>query len=193
MSGFLSQQGYPIAAGQRIRLTANYEDQRPHTRVMGISVVYLAPQTVPAGCAAKPNDIKSIQPAQVLGIPYRTKTPVFVVPLTGLDKNGKAHTIDRPPGKTVGVKSGASISAIDYYFSKPNVAISPGSTLNWHFGPSTLHNVTLANGPRGFSSPNLNDGRNFKFHFTKPGTYKLFCALHPVYMTGTVTVRKPHG
>ena len=190
MSGFLSQQGYPISQGQRIRLTANYDNHRPHTRVMGISAFYLAPQTVPKGCPAKPTDALSIQPAEIKGIPFRTKTPKFIVPLTGLDANGHAHTISRPPGKTVAVKSGATVSAVDYYFSKPNVSIAPGSTLYWNFGPTTLHNVTLANGPRGFASPNLNDGRTFKFHFKKPGTYRLFCGLHPVQMTETVTVRK---
>jgi plastocyanin len=194
MSGFLSQKGYPIAQGQQIRLTANYDNQRPHTRVMGISMVYVAPQTVPAGCSAPPTDAQSIQPAQVLGVPYRKKTPTFVVPLTSLDPNGsgRAISVKRPSGKTVTVKSGSTIDAVDTYFTKANVAVTQGATLNWDFAPSTLHNVTLANGPRGFSSPNLSDGRTFKFHFTKPGTYRLFCALHPVGMIETVTVRKKH-
>jgi plastocyanin len=190
MSGFLSQQGYPISAGQRIRLTATYDNHLPHARVMGISAFYLAPQTVPKGCPPKPSDAKEIQPAQVYGIPFRTKTPAFTVPLTGLDANGHAHTISRPPGKTVALKSGGTVSAVDYYFSRPNVSIAQGSTLYWNFGPTTLHNITLANGPRGFASPNLNDGRTFKFHFKTPGTYRLFCTLHPVEMTATVTVRK---
>src|SRR5437763_1331357 len=42
MSGTLSAQGFPVAAGQRLRLTADYDDQLPHTRVMGISIVYVA-------------------------------------------------------------------------------------------------------------------------------------------------------
>jgi len=190
MSGYLSQQGYPIAKGQRLRLTANYDNSRPHTRVMGISMVYLAPQPVPAGCSAPPTDIQNLQPAALKGIPYRKHTPRFVVPLTGLDANGHAQTIDRPPGKTVNVKSGSTISALDYSFFRPNVAVPQGATLNWNFGPTTLHNVTLANGPRGFASPNLNDGRRFSFKFKKPGTYRIFCGLHPVQMTETVTVRK---
>jgi plastocyanin len=193
MSGFLSKQGYPIAAGQRIRLTANYDNQRPHTRVMGISLVYLAPQSVPAGCSPPPTDVLNIQPAVLRHIPYRKRTPKFIVPLTGLDSNGRAHTIKRPPGKTVKVKSGSTISVKDFFFGKPNVAVTRGSTINWSFGPSTLHNVTLANGPRGFSSPNLSAGRGFQFRFKKPGTYRIFCALHPVEMTETVTVRGPGG
>ena len=50
--------------------------------------------------------------------------------------------------------------------------------------------MTLANGPRGFSSVNLDGGRKYNFHFKTPGTYRIFCALHPIEMTETVTVRK---
>lgn len=189
MSGMFTQQGYPIAQGQRIRLTADYDDQFPHTRVMGISVVYVAPDATVAGCAKPPTDQISVQPAALRHQPFRTKPPKFVVPLTGLDANGNAHTIERPPGKTVAVKSGHTISVNDFFFKQPNVSVGPGSTLNWNFGPSTLHNVTLANGPRGFASPNLSDGRRFVFKFKKKGVYRIFCALHPVEMTETVTVK----
>jgi len=70
------------------------------------------------------------------------------------------------------------------------VVLSRGATLRWRFPDAELHNVTLASGPRGFGSPHLNGGRSFEQRFTKPGTYKLFCGLHPVSMTGTVTVRQ---
>jgi plastocyanin len=111
------------------------------------------------------------------------------VPLTGVDSKGRAVSISRPDGKTRTVKSGATVKALDSYFTIPNVALAKGATLNWSFGPSTLHNITLANGPRGFSSGNLNDGRRFGVRFKVPGTYRLMCTLHPVGMTQTVTVR----
>jgi plastocyanin len=193
MSRFTSQQGYPIARGQRIRLRATYDNHLPHTRVMGITGVYIAPQDVPPGCAPPPTDSQTVQPAQAAGIPFRTATPVFKVPLTGLDRHGKAHKIDRPPGKTVKLRSGSTVNVRNFSFAKPNVELPQGGTLDWRFSPFTLHNVTLANGPRGFSSVNLNEGRRFKFKFTKPGTYRLFCGLHPVRMSQTVTVRPKHG
>jgi plastocyanin len=86
------------------------------------------------------------------------------------------------------VKSGHTINVRDFFFNQANVSVPRGAKLNWDFGPSTLHNVTLASGPRGFSSPNLSDGRDFSFKFRKPGTYRIFCALHPVHMTETVKV-----
>ena len=87
------------------------------------------------------------------------------------------------------MKSRATINARDSYYSIPNVQVKKGSQLSWSFATPTLHNVTLANGPRGFSSGNLNDGRKFKMKFKVPGTYRLMCTLHPVGMTQTVTVR----
>jgi plastocyanin len=48
--------------------------------------------------------------------------------------------------------------------------------------------VTVANGPRGFGSPNRRKGR-FSYRFKKRGKYQIFCALHPVAMTETVTVK----
>ena len=81
-------------------------------------------------------------------------------------------------GLTTGGTVGSSITEI-----------SVGSTLTWDFKGENLHNVTLANGIRGFHSVNLSDDRTYTRRFTVPGTYRLFCALHPVKMTETVTVR----
>ena len=52
-----------------------------------------------------------------------------------------------------------------------------------------LHNVTLADGPVGFGSPNLNGERDYSRKMNKAGTYKLFCALHPVDMQERVIVK----
>jgi plastocyanin len=189
MSGYLSHQGYPVAAGQRVRLTASYDNSRAHTRVMGISLLYVAPQSV-NGCASVPTDGKTFQPAAIKGVPFRTAAPRFTVPLTGIGKDGKAHTISGPPGRTVKLANSSSIKVGSNYFATPNASIPPSSTLTWRFGSSALHNVTLANGPQGFASYNLSDGRTFKFRFKRPGMYRIFCALHPVEMTETVTVRR---
>ena len=189
MSGWLSAQGFPVKAGQKIRLTSRYDNERPHTRVMGINMVYLAPGEVTEDCAPPPTDGQYFQAAELRGEQFRTKTPKFTVPLTGVNSKGKAVSISRPPGKTRTVKSGATVKAKDSFFSIPNVALRKGGKLNWQFASPTLHNVTLANGPRGFSSGNLNDGRKFNMKFKVPGTYRLMCTLHPVGMTQTVTVR----
>jgi plastocyanin len=140
------------------------------------------------GCA-KPADLSESGPSE----PGRTAAPRFTVPLTGIGRGGKAVTISKPPGKRVRVKSGARITVGDRFFSKPNLTLPQGGLLRWRFASTELHNVTVANGPRGFASLNLDGNRSFAKRLTKPGTYKLFCALHPVSMTETVKVvaKKP--
>jgi plastocyanin len=187
MSGTLSSQGYPVAQGQTVRLTATYDNERPHTRVMGIAGIYVAHSDTPVdGCGPLPSDAQTFQTP----LPHRDSPPVFKVPITGLNADGKAVTIQRPPGPTVALKSGSAIDVKSRFFSRPNVLLKRGGTLNWLFkSPSELHNVTLANGPRGFASPNQSSKAKFSYRFKKRGKYQIFCALHPVSMTETVTVR----
>jgi hypothetical protein len=94
MSAFRSTTGLPIHAGETIRLNSIYDDSQPHVRVMGIMVVYLAPDSsVTQNCGPVPNweILKTDQPGRSGPIP-------FTIPLTGLDANGQATTINAPPG-----------------------------------------------------------------------------------------------
>lgn len=188
MSGLLSPTGIPVAAGERVRLSSVYDGTLPHTRVMGIMVVFLVPDAaVTAPCGPLPADAAEVVTTQ----PHRTVAPRFTVPLTGLDARGRAVSIRRPPGRTRTLRTGATIAVGDQYFREPNVRVRRGARLSWRFAKgSELHNVTVASGPRGFSSPNLDGGRVYRRTMSVPGTYKLFCALHPVTMTGTVQVTR---
>jgi plastocyanin len=187
MDAVRSARGIGLPPGARLRLESDYDASRPHTRVMGISVVMVAEGAAPAACAPLPADLEST----TTKLPHRTQPPVFTVPLTGLDARGRARTISRPPGAT---RRTDAIRVGDNFFRAANAQVPAGTTVTWRFGSRVqLHNVTVADGPRGFSSPNLDAGRTFRRRLTVPGTYRLFCALHPVSMTSTVTVtrRKP--
>jgi plastocyanin len=155
---------------------------------MGISMVYVSPSEAPVdGCGPLPSDVQTFQ----TNAPHRTDPPTFKVPLIGLNATGRAVEIKRPPGRTTKLKSGASIAVKNFFFSRPNVAVKRGAKLNWLFKSegNELHNVTLANGPRGFASPNHSTKAKFAYRFKKRGKYEIFCALHPVAMTETVTVK----
>jgi plastocyanin len=183
MTGFSSAQGYPVASGERIALDSIYDASLPHTRVMGILVMYFVPDaSVTAKCGPPPTSV-----AQLPKPKGRTKPPRFTVPIVGMRK-GRAVNIRAPKGKRVKLGRRARVSVGDLFFRKPNIQVRKGSTVTWRFNGSTLHNITVANGPRGFSSANLNDGRRYKKKLSVPGTYKLFCGLHPVDMTATVKV-----
>lgn len=210
MSGFTSEQGFGVRRGDRLRMDANYEGSQPHTRVMGIMLVYLAPEGE-SGSGARPDQRSGLRPTpEAAQRPagcrrpadlqeWRTRQrgrrtpPRFTVPITGLGPDGRAREISKPPGRRVRVRDGARIEVGDSFFGRPNVAVRAGSRIRWDFEGSALHNITVANGPRGFSSAHLNDGRQYRKRLSQPGTYRYFCGLHPVSMTGTITVAKRRG
>lgn len=178
--------GFPVAAGSQVKLTSAYDAELPHTRVMGISVLYVAPDpAVTDPCAPLPGDVQtSLRPDG------RGDAPRFTVPLTGIDPiTGRAVTIAKPPGRRVALRSGATVRINRFAFSRSNISLRRGAKLRWRFDDGgELHNVTLASGPIGFGSENLDRG-TFTQRFTKRGTYRIFCGLHPVAMTESVVVR----
>jgi hypothetical protein len=190
MTQFTSGAGIPVQAGEQLELTATYDNQLPHTRVMGIMVVGFVPDAnADTSCAsALPADLRRFW----LRSRGRTRTPLVRVPINGFPAGyrfgARPRPIRRPPGRTVLLRSGSTVEVGDVYFGPANVAVRRGGLLRWRFLGDTLHNVTVANGPRGFSSPNLSRDREFEHRFRRPGTYRLYCGLHPVGMTSTVTV-----
>jgi plastocyanin len=186
MSRFTSAQGIPVVEGQLLRLTSRYDAVRPHTRVMGLMVVYVAPDpSVTDGCGALPRDVVTLRTAT----PGRTRPVPFRVPLTGLDSHGRAVTIDKPPGAFAVFSGSTTVNVADFSYSRRNLIVPRGATVTWTFPGDIAHDVTLADGPYGFSSNHLSGGDSFSETLTRPGTYKLFCSLHPVQMTEVIKVR----
>ena len=119
MSGFFSQTGIPIEAGQTVRFDSEYENSRPHTRVMGINVVYFTPDPGVTDDCALPGDIGTYGAAEpgthlagpLRGAPY------------GPRQNGNAVEIDAPPGKIEKMGEGGQIIVGDRFFSQPNLEV----------------------------------------------------------------------
>jgi hypothetical protein len=193
MSGFMTATGIPVNQNQTIRVNSLYDDLQPHTRVMGIYVIYVAesPGSVsPAQeCGDMPLDAEYTPGTN--GVAGRSTPVPFTVPLVGLDSQGNAVNIDGPPGafRNLGGLSG-NVVVGERFFSEPNLKVKPGTTLTYQISGGESHNVTLANGPEGFGSPTtFGSAINFSQTFTRPGTYRLFCAWHPVQMHERVVVQ----
>jgi plastocyanin len=187
MTAFRTPTGLPVQAGETIRLNSIYDNSRAHTRVMGIEQIYVdhsAPVT--QNCAPLPGDVETLGPT--LG--GRPVSPEFTVPLTGLDSAGNAVTLKAPPGALRKVKGGTVIGVGDRFFAQPNVKVKVKKGLVWRFDGNELHNITLANGPVGIASDNLDSSRTFWAKFPEKGTYNFFCSLHPVQMHERVVVSK---
>jgi plastocyanin len=153
-------------------------------------VVYLAPDpSVTQTCGPIPDweTLKTDQPGRSGPIP-------FTIPLTGLDANGQATNINAPPGAIQNAGRNTVIPVGDRFFGAPNLRVRKGSFLTWQFNGKELHNVTLANGPLGIGTDNLDGGRTVTEKLSRPGTYRFFCALHPVQMQERVivTAKKKH-
>lgn len=192
MAHFTSATGIPVAKGERLRLTAAYDGELPHVRAMGIMITAFAPDpTVTAACGDLPADVRRYQTTTLRG---RSKTPRTTIPLnylppSQLGSGRRARPVGGPPGAPLVRSRGGLVDVGDLFFSPARLELRPGATLRWRFTGTTLHNVTLAQGPRGFSSFDLNGDRTFTQTLRKAGTYRLFCALHPTTMLQTVRVR----
>jgi len=189
MSQFQSQQGIPVAAGQPVALTSRYDNQYPHTRAMGLLLAYLAPDpsVTPARmCGALPTDVKVLRTRT----PGRTRAPVRPIRIYDWGADGRAVEVTGPRGPLTRYAGDASVNVADFAFNRGNLSVPLGATVRWAFNGSVLHNVTLANGPEGFSSNRLIGGATFAKRFTRPGTYSFFCELHPVGMIQRIVVRR---
>jgi plastocyanin len=165
MSAFRSTAGIPVAKGQTLRLAAVYDNEASHTRAMGIMLLFLAPAAV-HGCGATPAlDID-------LGKP--SAPPPFSMPL--------------PRAPTGPISTAKSTIVGDFKYGSERVSIKRGTTFTWRFLGQFQHDVTVVGGPEGFSAPWSLTGI-FTHRFTKPGTYRLFCSLHPAKMVQQITVR----
>ncbi len=71
-------------------------------------------------------------------------------------------------------------------FDVPTITVPVGATVTWVNYDDDAHTVTSTAAL--FRSPGLDTDETFSYRFTKPGTYKYFCTLHPL-MVGTVIVR----
>jgi hypothetical protein len=163
MTGFSDPLGRPVRAGDTLRITATYDDGAPHVRVMGIAILYFAPRPE-ASCE-----------------PFVSPLPVPTQP-----QKVTVALLKQPRGPLRHVRS---TWVGDYIFGAQRVTIPRGTVFTWRFIGEVAHDVTVASGPVGFGSPSLSGGKTFSFHFTRPGTYRLFCSLHPALMTEVIQVR----
>jgi hypothetical protein len=98
--------------------------------------------------------------------------------------------LDKPTGRWRPF-TGSPVAVGDRWFKKPRMTSKVGQRITWSFDGAEPHSVTVANGPRGFSSNYLGQfGGTYSFTPTVPGTYRLTCLIHPTTMSQTVRVIK---
>ena len=184
---FLTKTGVPVRKGEMLRVKGFYEGSRPHLRVMAITHVYIAPdREAPRSCVPVPKDAHMYWTRK----DGRTKPPVVELPINGLNDKGEVVEIDRPPGPIRTVDSTATqVKIAAERFQPANLSVGRGTRIVWSFTDPTMHNILLASGPRHVASTTLSKGGRYVKTLYEPGTYKLFCYLHPITMTQVIDVR----
>jgi plastocyanin len=83
----------------------------------------------------------------------------------------------------------AKVDIDNFDFAPMSVTVVVGTTITWTNHDDVPHTVLSADNPVAFKSPPLDTDDAYSFTFTKPGTYKYFCSVHPK-MVGIVVVKQ---
>ena len=98
----------------------------------------------------------------VLGIAVVVAAAAFAIPALAASKSVKI-------GDNFFVRSS----------NNATVSVKRGTTVVWKWTGTAPHNVTVTSGPRRFRSGTIMPGRSYSKRFTKTGTYKIVCTIHP--------------
>ncbi len=173
---FRSAEGVPISGGEVLRRRAVHDNANLHVQAMSFWIMHVVRDPAVKRCAPLPADLREIdRPTRY------DRTPPFGLRVPQLARPGPSPL--RPAGE-------APLRVADTGFDPGRVLGRVGEPLTWEFASKAPHTVTVANGPRGFSS--VYSGRTSgRYTFTprKRGTYRLTCLVHPTTMGQTVVVR----
>ncbi|UWE11194.1 cupredoxin domain-containing protein [Actinacidiphila bryophytorum] len=131
------------------------------------------------------NDALKASPGSSLpGLPGASGTATASMP--GMDMS-TAPSSAAPTGQAQAPVSGTAVAIKGFAFSPASLTVKVGTKVTWTNEDSDAHTVTSDGSGGPLNSKAMNTGDTFSYTFTKPGTYKYLCTIHP-FMTATVTV-----
>ncbi|MGA8432310.1 MAG: cupredoxin family copper-binding protein [Candidatus Sulfotelmatobacter sp.] len=80
----------------------------------------------------------------------------------------------------------AAVNIDNFVFGPQTITVPVGATVTWTNKDDIPHTSVSTEGV--FKSKVLDTDGKFAYTFTKPGTYRYYCTIHPK-MTGTVVVQ----
>ncbi len=172
---YATARGIPLAKGEVLSRRAVHDNSNLHVAAMGFWVLNLVRDDSVRPCARMPNDVREINKPK-----HYDRTPNYglVVP-----------QLATPTGSFQAF-TGSPVSVGDLFFRPGRITAHVGQRLTWRFTGGLRHSVTVANGPRGFSSVYWGRSRG-KYSFTPKvaGTYRMTCLVHPTTMAQTLVVK----
>jgi len=166
---FRSAEGVPIRAGEVFERVGVHDNSNLHVAAMAFWVLFIVKDDSVAGdCAPLPDDVTDVARPRRFD---RTPNHGLVVPQLA------------KPGGNVELFDGGALRVDDDFFEPGRVRARVGEPVTWRFDGSRPHTVTVANGPRGFSSVYFGQtGGEYTFTPTAKGTYRMTCLIHPTTM-----------
>lgn len=165
---FRSAEGVPIREGEVFERAGVHENSNLHVAAMAFWVLFIVKDDSVTDCAEMPDDVEDV------ARPKRfDRTPNYGLRVPQLSKpRGELRAFD-----------GGPLSVGDQFFRPGRVKARVGEEITWRFQSYEPHTVTVANGPRGFSSVYFGQtSGEYKFTPTVKGTYRMTCLVHPTTM-----------
>jgi plastocyanin len=91
-------------------------------------------------------------------------------------------------GAYAGAAAPNTVTIANFAFSPTPPTVASGTKITWTNTDEEPHTVVSADAGATFKSPALDTDDKFSFTFSKPGSYKYFCSVHP-RMVGTIIVK----
>ena len=170
-----TMEGVPIVKGEVLRRRAVHDNGNLHVDAMGFWGTLFIEDNSVKRCGRMPGDLTEINRPKRYD---RTPNYGLVVPQLFKPRGGFAAFDGNP------------LAIGDDFFGQGKVTARVGETVSWSFGGTRPHSVTVANGPRGFSS-GYGGKRSGTYSVTPTvkGTYRLVCQVHPTTMAQTLKVK----
>jgi len=172
---YATVKGIPLAKGEVLSRRAVHDNSNLHVAAMGFWVLNLVREDDVHPCGRLPRDVRQINKPKRWD---RTPNYGLVVP-----------QLARPSG-TFQAFTGSPLSVGDQFFRPGKITAHVGQSVTWRFTGSQPHSVTVANGPRGFSSVYWGRRRgSYSFTPQVKGVYRMTCLVHPTTMGQTLVVK----
>jgi len=93
-----------------------------------------------------------------------------------------------------GADTTIAATIVNYKYQPNPMTVQVGDIVIWTNQDQAPHDVTSTSGPSKLNSGQLNQGDQWGYNFTQPGTYSYYCTLHPdMHATLTVTAASSAG
>jgi hypothetical protein len=167
--------GIPVKEGEVFERSAVHDNENLHVASMGFWAFMFVKDDSVGDCEPLPGDVVEVnRPKRFDETPnHGLKVPQLFKPRGAM----------RP-------FTGGMVDVGDRFFRPGRIESKAGQTVTWAFSGNEPHSVTVANGPRGFSSRYSGQtGGTYSFTPTVPGKYRLTCLIHPTTMGQELEVR----